>query len=329
MIAADSAGIGGSDAASRFRVVDLLPAIAMSTALAVAFAWSQPEREKTSWWSAAAVGTVALVVAVVLRPFQVRLVRLLEGYWRPGRLTSFGYRIGVERHRAKQAQLTRLVDRAAEPNTSRQERQRGAWAEETLLRYPPTQLMLPTMLGNTLRSAEISCSRRYGIDSIWAFPRIYPLVSGTLRAEYDAAVDQYDSSARLAVAISFSSLLGTSVLLPRIGVVALFGLLGLILGWIAYVGAVNAAAQSGELLHVVFDLHRFDLLTALRVALPTTDIEERWTNEDLNNFFSPGRPEQRWPFVYNHAHQGAKSDVGSALLAKAQSAPSSDATTTP
>ncbi len=68
----------------------------------------------------------------------------------------------------------------------------------------------------------------------------------------------------------------------------LLTLFGLVLAWVFYQGAVEAAAKSGEKMTAIVDLHRFDLLEQLRVELPQNPEEEAQLNGRLNSFFTAG-----------------------------------------
>lgn len=65
-------------------------------------------------------------------------------------------------------------------------------------------------------------------------------------------------------------------------------LIPLTTSWIAYRGAVLAAIAYGESIDTAFDLHRFDLIAALRLPLPADDIEERKAYTALCDYWRQG-----------------------------------------
>jgi hypothetical protein len=67
--------------------------------------------------------------------------------------------------------------------------------------------------------------------------------------------------------------------------------------WIAYRGAVLAAAAYGESVDAAFDLHRFDLTAALHLPLPADDTAERVANTALTEFWRQGLVN---PTTYHH-----------------------------
>jgi hypothetical protein len=298
-------GLADSDLGVRFKLVDFVPALLVAFAVALIVAWDQFASSRDGgapwWWSAGLVVGIAFITALILRPFQVRLVRMLEGYWPDNLLTRPLFELGVERHKTRRAMLERVAARGERDDASALARERSGWAREQLERYPHSARLLPTSLGNTLRAAEEGAGAPYGLDAIWAFPRLYGLIDDTTRREYDDLVDQYDSSARLAISLLLAAATTAPVLAVRFGGWALFALVGVPLGWLAYRGAVEAAAHSGELLCVSFDLHRFDLLTELHAPLPNSPKREVEVNRSLTEFFSQRRTDEVFPLrAYDH-----------------------------
>lgn len=313
-----SAASTAPDLGKRFKLVDFIPsfttavillALAVGTDFLAPSQSASPSGAASQWWSVGIVIGASTVVAVILRPFQIRLVRTLEGYWPTRRVTSFLYDMGVERHRSRRAFLERRRNDAAQRGASRAKEERGAWSADQLRRYPEEHRLLPTLLGNALRAAEDRAGGRYGMDFSWALPRLYGFASAPLKEEYDNAVDQYDSSARLAVSLTVASAAAAAILASRGSWWTLLSLAGFALAWLAYRGAVEAASHYGEFLVALFDLHRFDLLQQMRVELPETPSRERALNEDLNAFFATARPDARFPTEsYHHSrpHQATE-----------------------
>jgi hypothetical protein len=53
---------------------------------------------------------LVLLLTALLQPFQIPLVRLVEGYWGRNRLGALAYRIGVAIHRCRRERLWRKAD---------------------------------------------------------------------------------------------------------------------------------------------------------------------------------------------------------------------------
>lgn len=258
---------------------------------------------------------IALVVitllTVLVQPFQLRMVRLLEGYWDSWWLTAQVAPLFVEYQTRKKDLLIERIDHLRErlnllakapPPTTLQEqkkRQRDRARMEAarrraklrLQRFPrptdttdPETPLLPTALGNALRTGETSAGERYGLNTLFSWPRLYPLLSDRLTAAQSAARDSLDAAATLC--ISFFAVF----------VVAVAGLadepkaywipaLAFVLCCLSYVGSIAAAAMFTTHVRVAYDLHRFDLLKAMHHELPKTAADEYSQFEELSRFF--------------------------------------------
>jgi hypothetical protein len=246
-----------------------------------------------------------LAVSILSQPLQLSLVRLLEGYWpTDNRLVSALADRRRARHRKSRARLRAAqrrtaADDAAAPDI--QARMQAAWQLQK--RYPPEPLVMPTALGNALRAAEHRAGRRYGWDTIVAWPRLYPLLPDRLLAILDDLRDQLDVAVRFCVVFLVAAVISFGLLVTH-GWWLLVPAAALVLAWLSYRAAVGAALAYGEGLESAFDLHRFDLLAALHLPLPVTSEEERVLAEQVTGFLLEGR---RVPFAYEHGAHDARS----------------------
>jgi hypothetical protein len=90
---------------------------------------------------------------------------------------------------------------------------------------------------------------------------------------------------------------------PRTHVLWLIPAVSVLLARVSYEAAVNAAVAYGIEMEVVFDLHRFDLLSAMHLPLPPYRAAESITNKDLTAFLKDGReyvPGEAGRFWYRH-----------------------------
>lgn len=290
------------DLGVRFRFVSLLPVAVLALYL-LALVWSgAPGRspdlqavlthaKHVEGWTAFLLALTVVITALIVEPLQIALVRLLEGYWGQspvGRLLSAP---GRTYHRARRNRLDRAQrQRGGAPAAPTEVREAAA---RKLSSYPPTGAILPTKLGNTLRAAEYRAGGRYGLDAITVWPRLYPLLSDKVTAVLDDLRDQLDIAVRfcsvflLATVISVAFLAGYGWwLLVAVGT---FGGAAL-----SYRAALSAAAAYGQAMEAAFDLHRFDLLNALHLPLPTDLIGEIKANQQLSRFL-------RQPYEYTYA----------------------------
>jgi hypothetical protein len=256
-------------------------------------------------------GIVALVLAVLvlsvlIRPFQIAAVQLLEGYW-TARSTGFLEALAVERQRRAKSvamwaadegshPLTRPGPKFAEVAADASARQRAARIQQgARLRssdFPASiRQVLPTRLGNILRRAETSAGERYGLDTVTTYPRLYPQLSARLESSIATQLNLIDVSAALTLTLLATTAL-SAPLIARSGwdawrlLPAAFAMAAVV----AYGGAQRAARIYADLLHTAYDLHRFDMLTALHRPLPEWPALERRENAQLTRFLTGEDP---------------------------------------
>ncbi|MEU1406595.1 hypothetical protein ABZ471_30265 [Streptomyces sp. NPDC005728] len=213
-------------------------------------------------------GAVAGLLVFVLLAMAVlpALVRAYEGYWllrHPfGRLGRLG--VSLQRRRWQRLRLTDPRD----------------YGRRYRCFPPEPRDLMPTRLGNALRAAESYASdeRRYGMDAVFFWPRLYPLLPDSLRSALGAARASLEQFLVLA-ALSAAFVPVTAVLAMTPGLPLPIWLptlvVGPLLSILAYRAAVSAALGYGELVRSAFDTHRRALLTALGLALPATLEAER------------------------------------------------------
>ena len=235
------------------------------------------------------VAAAATVVALLLTPLQLPLVRLLEGYWPDTRAISRLKRRRCKAYAAQRDHLRALTAPRSSPPPAEERAviDRAVWRLRHL--YPEESgRVMPTRLGNILRAAEDQAGGRYGLDTVTFWPRLYPLLPDRLAALVDDARNQLDIAARFC-AIGVLGALSTGILLVAHG--GWWLLLPVALGTlsvIAHRSALNAALLYGQALQTAFDLHRFDLRRALHLPLPPDLPTERAWNSALSAFLAQG-----------------------------------------
>ena len=273
---------------ARLQAVGLLPtllAVAFVAFLLVAKAPTASMSLKTITATAKAIGGsgavvitgIAIAVAVTLQPLQFRLVQILEGYWPSGPLRML-FRVGVRvqrwRYERLQDQLTGAVNHRHEA-ARRSSEERISVAETRILeRFPDEDRLLPTALGNALRSAEDRAGRRYGAEAVVLWPRLFPLLPARLRADIEDEVTQLDVSARLAVTWATTAVISSTIVLlhpvkaaDNWGWVAIVAAVWL-LAWLSYQSAIESAIAHGLDIEVALDLHRSLVVSAMRLPEP-------------------------------------------------------------
>jgi hypothetical protein len=285
----------GKELGQRFTLVDLIPS-ALLGLYGLALIWGgAPSRapdagrfasrlEALSGVEATLLAFALLAFALICQPLQFGLVRILEGYWGGSRPAIALAEWGSGRHRRRRARLEALqLTTAADTGDAVEPIHRSYAAWSLVRRYPPPPLVMPTRLGNALRAAEDRAGRRYGLDAIAAWPRLYPLLSDRVRALLDDQRAQLDVAARFTVVLLAASAGGAALLVTHpVWLLVPAATLGL--AWLSYRGACSAAIGYGDGLEAAFDLHRLDLRTHLHLPLPATLDEERRLNAELTKF---------------------------------------------
>ena len=294
MNVADILGFG-KDLGRRFAIVDLLPTALLGLFL-LGLVWGgAPSRapdvdrfvarmEELSGVEGVLLALALVAFAILSQPLQVGIVRLMEGYWggSPPAVAVSDWRRG--RHRRVRATLEARQMRTGtdgEDAVAKVHRSYAAWA--LTRRYPPAPLVMPTRLGNALRAAEDRAGRRYGLDTISAWPRLYPLLSERVTALVDDQRAQMDVAARFAAVLLVAAVVSAALLATH-GWWLLVPAAALVLAWLSYRGACSAALAYGDGLEAAFDLHRLDLREHLHLPMPRTLEEERALNQELSKF---------------------------------------------
>ncbi|SDL93996.1 hypothetical protein [Nonomuraea jiangxiensis] len=289
------AGLDGGALGNRFSLVSSLPMSAGALVVTFVVAAGAPADEP-SWdravrtarsMDAADVGLLAvavLVLAVLLHPMQLRLVRLFEGYWGGSRPAAWLAALLTHRQRLARRRLAERAELDPDATTVPAD---AADADRLRRARYPNEPLLPTALGNALRAAEQGAGRPYGLDAVVVWPRLYPLVSDRQRAVVEDRRDQVDLAVRMSATFALVAVV-TGALLWRHPTWWLVPLAASGLAVLAYRAAVAAAVAFGEALRVAFDLHRFDLLTALHLPLPRGIENERGQNQRLSTWLRQG-----------------------------------------
>ncbi|HEY1001806.1 MAG TPA: hypothetical protein VGD83_19415 [Streptosporangiaceae bacterium] len=149
-----------------------------------------------------------------------------------------------------------------------------------------------------------SAGRAYGFDAVTAWPRLYPVLGDQCRTLVDDRRDTLDASVRLAETIAVTAV-ASLVLLLGSAWWTMLSFVPLGVAVLAYNAAVQAALAYAETVHVAFDLHRADLLTALRMEPPGQQDAERILNEQWCDHWRQGMPlpaDMRYTTTDNDRH---------------------------
>lgn len=234
-------------------------------------------------WKTAAVAGLAVLFSGLLYTLNAPIIRFYEGYpWRHsllGRLLT-----GVQKRRWSRMVLLGRGLQAVQPDDP-ERAQNLADLSDRMLRgwYSgfPSQSgsVLPTRLGNTIRSFEDYPRRQYEMSAIPLYPRLLAVIE----PGYAATVDDAKSSFDFMINVSFlSALSGAGLLLLGVGSRGLTGL-GLVF-WLQvagllvassvfYAGSIGQAVTWGNLVRGAFDLYRGKLLEQLGYTQKPADLQ--------------------------------------------------------
>lgn len=140
-----------------------------------------------------------------------------------------------------------------------------------------------------LAAVEDSAGRAYGLDAVTAWPRLYPVLGEQVRSLVDDRRDALDAAVRLTATMAPAALIALALLAPS-GWQMTLALIPLAIAALAYHAAVHAALAYAEAVHVAFDLHRADLLTALRMEPPARPGTEQTLNSQWCDLWRQGIP---------------------------------------
>ncbi|MFH0178585.1 hypothetical protein ACIA6D_20975 [Streptomyces cacaoi] len=158
---------------------------------------------------------------------------------------------------------------------------------------PPRPYPVPTGLGRVLRAAEEHPLRRYRIDAVTTWPRLYPVLPQRFVEAFDAAAASLEGAVVLSFLSGAFAILTTvlgGLLLPWRETLA-YVAAALLLSVVAYRAAVRAAHPYGQLVRAAFDVHRFELLKAMGLTLPGSYGQERAQWGQLHKLWEVGLPD--------------------------------------
>lgn len=239
------------------------------------------------------LGLLILVFSsVVMRALRFTFLRLLEGYWPLplSYLRTLIVALQRPRFEKKYAELRSLASqdkKGFSPQQHERLRSLDHWAHW----HPVTpKYLLPTKLGNILRAREYSPERKYGLDAIICWPRLWSLLPETIRIDLTDARTSLDRLAEL----FFWGFLFTCwfFLTPWALVISLLWMR------VTYWVACQHAASFGDLLESAFDLHRFLLYDAIGWHRPKNTQEEKDLGKQLTEYLWRGTLPN--PLTYQH-----------------------------
>jgi len=227
---------------------------------------------------------VLVFSSILMKAIRFPILRLLEGYW-PWPFSKL--RTGIVALKKKNFQKRydelRILKKASEKKDLFDSEQREKLIQlEDWAHWHPAQPddLLPTELGNILRARERSPERKYGLDAVICWPRLWPLLPEHVRIDLANARSSLDRLAELwfwGVLFLFWT--------PWLPWAAAIGLIWI---FVIYKMAGESAMAYGDLLESAFDLHRLSLYDAVGWQRPANNEEEKSLGTQMTEFFWRG-----------------------------------------
>ena len=266
-------------------------------------------------WQLAAVTLLAILLSGILYNLNNLIIRFYEGYpwqdlWLLGTWRMGHYQRQFEAARAQNIGMRTLLNELERQNVDEKILQKierlydrigGAVNNE----FPSRRnLVLPTRLGNIMRSFEDYADRQYGMDAVTLWPRLIAKVA----PDYATSVDDTKISFNFMINSSILSFLlalamlvigafyGTAFTSPGLIVwlVEIAGFMALTV--VFYHWSINRAKAYGATVKGAFDLYRWELLKQLgykQVPKTVSDEKTLWDQISRNMIYGYPRKELR------------------------------------
>ena len=251
-----------------------------------------------------------ILFAFLLSNFQTAIIRFFEGYWlwpfsllREYRQDYYRRRFRYLKASLKSHSTTvRPQARAALIARGNEKERKSALKESHSFRQMEREYLLflpqreehvmPTQLGNIIRAAELYPFDRYSIDAVVIWPRLHavlpPEFVQSLIAAKTAMVFMLMMSV-LSFAFSVVTCVPLTLFTSRVDLFIICAM-GIPLSWVCYQNALHGASSYGESIKTAFDLHRWKLLEALHLKLPTNDDNENEIWDDVTKLIYRSMP---------------------------------------
>lgn len=228
------------------------------------------------------VAASGLLVARLTEP----ALHLVEGYWprwmsRTWRWLAATLPSRADKRDARWQELRRMIDEDGSTLTpedyteflglDRRQRRQPALAYR----------LMPTRVGNILRSAESWPYDKYGLETVAVWPHMWLVLPNATKQEITAARSAMDAT--VSAALWGLLFIGFSVLTPW---AALIGAAVVVLALRTWLPA--RAEVFGDLIEASFDLHRTALYQQLRWPLPKTPDAERAEGLEITKYLWRG-----------------------------------------
>lgn len=224
-----------------------------------------------SWGERSAVlAGAAIAIGFLLNSWQAGLYRVLEGYMLPTTLQERA----IARHTRRKKDVKQEYDHARD---QLDDQRAMNLLLERFRTYPPDEEVMPTALGNAIRSAETYGWERYRIDVVTLWYHLQSVIPDNLRADEDRARSSIDFQiCALYLSLCITGLSGLTIAITGYSSTAVaVAVLPVALAALFYRGAVVATHEWRKTVEAIVDLGRAPLADSLDLALPSSLETER------------------------------------------------------
>lgn len=230
-------------------------------------------RENRSTFALVSLFVLTVVVLSMVSAFvALPVYRLLEGYFLPSWLRR---RLTARRRREWQRLSSLVMSVELVTNTT-------ALAVERLRQYPSNEMqLLPTRLGNAMRSMEVYGTTRYGLDSQMFWHELLAAAPERLVTDVDEAREIVDFYVNTIVQLVFlaGACVTTAIVTDTVAAPVTVAIIAVLFIPLALSSAVRNIDEWRYSLQAVINTGRVGLAKSMGLRLPATFAQERemWT----------------------------------------------------
>ncbi|PKN93326.1 MAG: hypothetical protein CVU44_10570 [Chloroflexi bacterium HGW-Chloroflexi-6] len=209
-------------------------------------------------------------------------LKLCEGYWPQSlaRVSRYLIRKVAKKTQASKDRLQILAQKF--DNLSSDELAEYNKLDNELAITPKLEAnLMPSQLGNILKSAEEYPRIRYGLEASIVWPRLWLLLTSDTQKEIISARSAVNEEVRLIIwgilMLIWTIWAWWAVLISTVIVI------------VSYLSLVGSAKRLGDLIRSVFDLNRFKLYEALHWDFPNDLSKEKSSGAAITQFLYRGK----------------------------------------
>lgn len=209
---------------------------------------------------------LSIMLGYIINAIEVPIIRFYEGYpWRYSWLGRFLTACQLSRRAELERKSPSDLDYA----------------------FPSEEDVLPTKLGNVIAAFEAYPGRKYRMDGVTFWPRLFPIL---VKNEFATYIAEHRTTLDFLLNTSFLlGIFGLECILLRIFFFSTIEwalpLVSLVLAFVFYRAAISSAYNWGEMFRTGFDLFRYHLAGALGIK-PVDSFDGEYVSWDsLTRFF--------------------------------------------